>query len=411
MPTLQEWRDALTAPRLVDVESSQALIDQVELKHATKDASLVAAQKPIPIRKGNLTPVAAFSPTRALQVVPAALLHRLGVVTTPQVENLADLSSIWAYIRYIWAFDLPDPVMQITPLRLSDAAQRIDVHQKAVLSDQIGVAMAASLLGSELGAPLSSDVSVAMNDPAWPIEILNRSSPDYIFFNLEQTNLFVVECKGTQSSRASALDQMRRGCEQAASLSFTDGRPQPPAIIVATYLSPAGTRVLILDPPGDDHSNGSDTRTPKREREWKVTDNIGFLQATRRLSEARVLSFAGLDEAATEKLERAGARRSVFPRSTPRRTEISENEFGRFRGTRQSVSLRDGVALEVFQAIEIDVANAFTTEDVGQAEGALHLFQARSAAANLNLGLQSVRAEVIGETLTSPECQYRWIIA
>jgi hypothetical protein len=205
MPTLQEWRQALSTPRLVEVESSQALINEVQQKHDARDAALTEAQKAIPVRKGNLTEVAPFAPTRAMQIIPAALLHRLGVVTTPQVENLADLSSIWAYIRYIWAFDLPNPAVPFTPLRLSEAAQRIDFHQKAVLSDQIGIAMATLLFETELNAPLSSDVSVAMNDPAWPIDTLNRSSPDYLFFNIDQTNLYVVECKGTQSSRSAAL--------------------------------------------------------------------------------------------------------------------------------------------------------------------------------------------------------------
>jgi hypothetical protein len=244
MPTLQEWRQALSTPRLVEVESSQALINEVQQKHDARDAALTEAQKAIPVRKGNLTEVAPFAPTRAMQIIPAALLHRLGVVTTPQVENLADLSSIWAYIRYIWAFDLPNPAVPFTPLRLSEAAQRIDFHQKAVLSDQIGIAMAALLFETELNAPLSSDVSVAMNDPAWPIDTLNRSSPDYLFFNIDQTNLYVVECKGTQSSRSAALEQLRRGCEQAASLIFTDGRARQ--VLRLSAISPSGNEVIAV---------------------------------------------------------------------------------------------------------------------------------------------------------------------
>jgi hypothetical protein len=399
MPTLQEWRQALSTPRLVEVESSQALINEVQQKHDTKDAVLALAKKTIPLRKGNLTVVAPFAPTRTMQIVPAALLHRLGVVTTPQIENLADLSSIWAYIRYIWAFDLPDPALPVTPLRLSEAAQRIDFHQKAVLSDQIGIAMAASLLETELNAPLSSDVSVAMNDPAWPIDTLNRSSPDYLFFNMDQTNLYVVECKGTQSSRSAALEQLRRGCEQAASLIFTDGRQPPPGMIVATYLSPTGTKVLILDPPGDEHSTSSDSAKAKREREWKIADNAAFLQTTRRLSEARVLSFAGLDQAAADKLERAGTRAPVFPRSTPRELVDSENEFGRFRGARQRVGLRDRFTLEVYQAVETEVAEAFISEEEGRGEEALRSFQVRASAANDHPGQQPVHTQLDGDVL------------
>jgi hypothetical protein len=260
--------------------------------------------------------------------------------------------------------------------------------------------MAAWLLEAELGAPFSSDVSVAMTDPAWPIATLNRSSPDYLFFNFQQTNLFVVECKGTQSSRVVAVDQLRRACEQVASLVFTDGRPQPPAILVATYLSPTGTRVLILDPPDDGRPKQTGIPSRGRGREWNVKDDARFLGATRRLSEARLLSFAGLDEAAEEKLGKAGARKYTQPRSTPRVTTVSENESGQFLGNRQIVSLKDGVTLEVFQGIEREVADAFIADDLDRASQALTQFNERPNGTAVIPRLQSVHTEIHDDVLT-----------
>jgi hypothetical protein len=142
-----------------------------------------------------------------------------------------------------------------------------------------------------------------MNDPSWPIQTINRLSPDYLFFNADHSNLFIVECKGTQSSRSEALSQLRRACEQAASLQFTDGRVPPPAMMVATFLSPVGTKVFILDPPGEEKE------LPHRERDWKVSDSPKFYRGTRILSEARLLSFAGLDTQAENKSGEAGIRR------------------------------------------------------------------------------------------------------
>ena len=111
--------------------------------------------------------------------------------------------SLTLRVHFVLSF-LPHPTREpeISPvLRLSEAARNIDFHQKGLLSDQIGVGMAAILLGTYLHAPFAADVSVAMSDPAWPIDLQYDTSPDYLFFDTPQTSLFVVECKGTQTTR------------------------------------------------------------------------------------------------------------------------------------------------------------------------------------------------------------------
>ena len=308
MPTLEEWEQALASPRRVQVESSPSLLQEVSQRHVKKDAERQRDGKVIPPRKNVLSEVSVFAPQRELQIVPAYMLHRLGVVTTPAVENLADICSTWAYFRYLWAFDIPSPASVNQVLRLSDAARDIDFHQKGLLSDQIGVGMAALLLGSYLNAPLAADVSVAMDDPAWPIDFQYDTSPDYLFFNATQTSLFIVECKGTQSSRSASLDQLRRGTEQVPSLTFNDGQT-PPSLVIATCLSRRGTRILLIDPPGDDDTFKYPEK-PERvgPREWKVRNDAEFGRATRLISEAKVLSFAGAYQATASKLDRAHTR-------------------------------------------------------------------------------------------------------
>jgi hypothetical protein len=300
-------------------------------------------------------------------------------VTTPAIENLADISSTWAYLRYLWAFDIP-PAKTVNPLlRLSEAARNIDFHQKGLLSDQIGVGMAAVLMGSYLGAPLAADVSVAMDDPAWPIELQYDASPDYLFFNALQTELFVVECKGTQSSRSSSLDQLRRGAEQVPSLVFTDGRV-PSSLIVATCLSKRGTRILLLDPPGDDEDGGGSQERPKRvsQREWRIPNAERFARTSRLISEAKLLSFAGAAESAVGKVLRAEVSVPKRPRSASRQPQVTENEFGVFRGVSQRVGTIDRFDIDVFQGVEASLYDALVEDDPERTAEELDGFRRRS---------------------------------
>jgi hypothetical protein len=386
MPTLQEWQQALTVPRQVRVESSPALIGQVQERQLRKNAERQRRGRPIPPSKTAIIPVAAFAPETVVPIAPAYLLHRLGVVTTPPVENLADICSTWAYLRYLWAFEIPPPGAVNAALCLSDAAREIDFHQKSLLSDQIGVGMAAVLLGTHMQAPLAADVSVAMNDPSWPIDFQDDTSPDYLFFDSAQATIFIVECKGTQTTRAASVDQLRRGAEQVPSLTFTDGR-RPPAIVVATLLSRQGTQVFIIDPPEDEEMSSDFPDRPERvgKREWRVRNDAEFTRSTRLISEAKTLSFAGADEAADSKLERAHARDQGTPRSMPRQTEITENEFGRFRGARQRVAMKDRLNVEVFQALDTSVYEAMLSEEPQRTTEEIRTFQSRAASMTADL--------------------------
>src|SRR5690349_4488658 len=88
MPTLEEWQQALATPRYVYAVSSPGLLQEIQQLHAKKDLERQQSGKTIPPRKNTLSQVTALAPVRQLPIVPAYMLHRLGVVTTPAVENL-----------------------------------------------------------------------------------------------------------------------------------------------------------------------------------------------------------------------------------------------------------------------------------------------------------------------------------
>jgi hypothetical protein len=297
------------------------------------------------------------------------------VVTTPAIENLADLCSTWAYYRYLWAFSPPGSG---APLALSEYAKRIDFHQKGLLSDQIGIGVAAVIMEDHFRAPLAADVDVAMEDPEWPIELRFDTSPDYLFFDETQANLFVVECKGTQSQRASAMDQLRRGTEQVPSLVFTDGR-RPMSLVIATHLSTCATEVYVLDPPADKGHTPDSPSSAKRisEREYYVHDASQFSLSTRLISEAKVLAYAGSDTAAVTKLEQARVSLKNLPRAIPREASLEEKETGTFSGLRQSLPTRDNLRIEIFQGVERAVRDAYIADDVPRLKEELAVFQER----------------------------------
>jgi hypothetical protein len=239
--------------------------------------------------------------------------------------------------------------------------------------------MTAVLMGDYLSAPRAADVSVAMKDPTWPIDLQFGSSPDYLFFDDTQTNLFIVECKGTQTTRSASLDQICRGTEQVPSLLFTDGRT-PPSLIVATLLSSDGTRVFIIDPPGDEDIPPDHSEKPERldRRRWKVRDDKAFATATRLISEAKLLSYAGADEAASARLDRARALPEMARRPLARETEIRENEFGTFTGVRQSIPVKDRVDIEVFQALDRVIHDAILSDDSQRVTHEIDNFRGRT---------------------------------
>lgn len=309
--------------------------------------------------KQNLAPVAGIAADMTLNVTPLDLLHAIGLATTRPVPNLADLSATWACWRYIWAFEVP-AVPGPVPLRLSSVARAIDFHQKGLLSDEIGVGMACLLLGSLLGAPKSIDVQVALQDSAWAITRDLTTTPDYLCYNSTFTTLFVVECKGNQTSRSQALEQLRRDTEQLPSIRFLN-RPTPPGIVVVTHLTRRGTEVLLIDPPSDPPSppnkEPSQPEVPPgkserlNQREWQVHDGVRLFKEIRAAHQAQLLNFAGDETAARQKLPgRLPPERERFVgRREPQ--IVVEAAGGEYVGVQDDLPMRSEIRVRMFRGL------------------------------------------------------------
>jgi len=362
MPTLEEWVAALAQERLVALESSPALIAEIQARQATYDAALKANGKQPPARKPQVVRAPGVPALSDIRVAPLHLLHRLGVVTTPAIPNLADICSTWAQYRYLWAFELPNGQLD-DRLRLSAPAKDIDFHQKGLMSDQIGVGMAALVMETLFNAPDATDVDVALDDPAWPIQ-LGSASPDYIFQPVDKSTQYVVECKGTRSGRSNAVDQLRRGLEQVPSLTFTDGSPSPTALVIGTQLTPNNTHVYIVDPPPESSGNDPSDERARRvaPREWRIPSAPEFQKRVSAVASSKLIAYALTDDAS---LAMARSLRAEYagPQPAPQTPVFREAAAGRFIGSTGMLRSLDSVEVEVFQGVEVNLRRRYLEGD------------------------------------------------
>ena len=352
MPLAEQWRDALLVPRELTIESSSEMLSAIRDKQIRKQTSSQA--------KRSLATVDQFEPSRTVSVAPIELLHKLGVVTTPIIPNLTDICSTWAYFRYLWAFEIPDGSPN-DRLRLSGAALDIDFHQKGLMSDQIGVGIAAVIMERYFNAPQAADVSIVAKERILPVELAGPASPDYLFWDDAGSEFYVVECKGTRCSRNVTLDQLRRGTEQVPSLRFSDGRQPPTALVIATRLTGRQTEVLILDPPQDEDES-ADLIVPA-DGDWAIRDPQEFKRVVETTSQLKTLGYAAADEIGHDIATREWPRLAATWQTTPRATVPRDNDFGAFLGIEQTLPFPDRVRVKVFQGIARDVLNAVKERD------------------------------------------------
>ncbi|HET6862935.1 MAG TPA: hypothetical protein VFH91_07795 [Pyrinomonadaceae bacterium] len=364
MPTVAEWIFALTTEYEVKVVSSPQLISDVTAKQNRRIAEFAAKKLPPPAMKQTLTQISQFSPSDTIKVAPLTLLHAIGRVTTPCIPNLADISSTWALLRYVWAFEPPSSGTA-EPLRLSSVAREIDFHQKSLLSDELGIGITYYLMTNFFAAPNVIDVDIALRTPTWDLDRVLPTIPDYIFFDTPTGTLHIVECKGNQTTYSNALDQLRRGTEQVPSIITTTGQTII-ALIVATYLMPDRTEVYIIDPPGDENEDGrlsleslmnNNSNDPPRKAEkisetaWKIIDYKRFVNELVQFHRAKVLTFIGADAEALR----------IIPGNVPdKRTRFVAKEspldtvrtdLGVFRGVTEIIPNRHEIEVQLFRGV------------------------------------------------------------
>ena len=339
MSDLKQWVDALRVHREIVIESSQAIIDSIRRQQSKRRRPSQS--------KGPLAVVKQFEPRRTIKIRPIDLLHHLGLVSTPIIPNLTDICSHWAYLRYLWAFEPPSCTSN-EPLRLSHDALSIDFHQKGLMSDEIGVGMAALIMAKYFHAPNVADVSVATKMQILPVQLTEAASPDYLFWNAKQSKYYVVECKGTRCAKNVVLSQLCRGLEQLPSLRFTDGRQPPIALVIATRLTSRGTEVFIVDPPlRHDDDLEDDDDGPR-----------GAWQSVGLVFDLKRLAYAGDDQTIRDAVRQKWSWLAEFRPVSPRQLVSRVNNSGKFVGVEYSLPFSPGIQVNVFQGLEQNLLNA-----------------------------------------------------
>jgi hypothetical protein len=218
---------ALAIPGRYAVESTWVLAEAV--RRALKERTGIDA---------DVRPVPELVETNMRSgVTPLGLLLGLGKTTSalPGLQaagagGLPGLSALrtasrWAIIRYLWAFSDDRPA-----LRLSELTDQVRYHQRTLLSEHFGIAVATDLVEQLI---LDRPAQVVDADAVTYDSVLRSAmaglgahKPDYFWYCQDGTRLsdvIVVEVKGTSSGRRASLVQLARGVEQVLVPSLVPG--------------------------------------------------------------------------------------------------------------------------------------------------------------------------------------------
>lgn len=342
MPTIDEWQQALETPRAICFDSTQELANQVNQLPATDKFQ----------RDGGVPKIAVgspeFDPPQYVQVAPAEILAALGRITTPRVDNLADISSTWAKIRYIWAIE---PTPAGTRMCLSQTAREIDFHQKALLSDEMGVGIAYYVVENFFRGTNPVDVDIALNNRLLPnLRQIYSTKPDYLF---EQPGgiYLVVECKGSQGSNSDSKSQLRRGLEQVPSLEI-DGFALR-SFVIGSRLSTDGFTTFIVDPPTDkENLPDKDGRTRRRidKQSVEVAQAASLYQFVGQFEKARRLLNIVPGRVQRENIAQA-RRRIAFVEAD----YVGQTQVLQYPGEVGNIRIFQGIPEQTYQLLENEV--------------------------------------------------------
>ncbi|BAL89154.1 hypothetical protein AMIS_39340 [Actinoplanes missouriensis 431] len=184
----------------------------------------IGAVRPVTWAPGSTSPMAA---------TPIELLHKLGRVSsylpTLQHAGAAGLSghialnfaSVWAIIRYLWAFDAPS--VNPAQLRFSTITDELKKRSRALFSEHFGIALAVHLVEQHVAnpttAPITVDVDTAVSVPGSgaPLPAFGMERPDYLTFTTNangRPQVIAIEAKGNVGGRSNSVRQLARAVQQ-----------------------------------------------------------------------------------------------------------------------------------------------------------------------------------------------------
>lgn len=309
------------------VVSTQELADKVndrlladKMRRGREEEPLVVAPVPEFEKLGGLR--------RA--VMPMDLLHGLGR-TTSALPGLSELGAAglpglnalrltcqWAIARYLWLFAADRRL-----LRLSGLTDEVRRHQRALLSEHLGIALATDLVERYLvGEDFRVVDADAVSYDRYLQELaaeLGVERPDYFWYALSGVairDLVIVEVKGAKDSRLT--DQLARGARQVSLPQALRG-VRTRRVVIGASANPSGVIVVkaveLLGPP----SNRAETTAELlvADRASKLDDNLiaSVQEHTRDIptviaaeaatgpsetaDDARLLTFAGKPQTAS----------------------------------------------------------------------------------------------------------------
>lgn len=180
-----------------------------------------------------------------------ALIHTALWTRPPKIYGI-HLSDLWAWIRYYSAIaNSPD-------LRLCKEWETIDPHQKTILSDELSIGFTTQLLIEKLGCLHFADTLHVVNvlhpgkfflKPSTKTGL--QKSPDYIGYD-SSSNYYVLECKGTQTSRKSLKKAIEQGKKQKANLGTNKATKIKYSLVAGLFIPQWSSRekscIHIADP-------------------------------------------------------------------------------------------------------------------------------------------------------------------
>lgn len=171
----------------------------------------------------------------------SALLHA-ALWTRPPLFTGCDLSDCWAWLRYQRAFA---PGFD---LRLRQEWNEISSQQKAVLSEELSVGVATSLLVERLDWVLFVETKALIKLLGTKLLKLGRTTkkgpkkaPDYLALDA-QLGFSALECKGNQSSLKELQRAIKTGIEQKQNLNPGEGSQLKHSLVAGLYIPQTRSR-------------------------------------------------------------------------------------------------------------------------------------------------------------------------
>jgi hypothetical protein len=188
----------------------------------------------------------------------ARALLLLAIATAPAPDSRYQPGTSWTVVKYGTAIDPRARMNQQRRAAATPGIWDLDPHQKTVLADDLGVALALACIDQHFGI-----IGLADCYSLWLQDLLqlrndgrHRKMPDFVVLlekPLKDSPLILLECKGSTRQRASQ-SQLTSACRQLNNVSQIDGLGSAahdvPRVGIATTVHPgAPVTLAVSDPP------------------------------------------------------------------------------------------------------------------------------------------------------------------